>query len=187
MIADTQLYTIEETVNAPVHQVVHQTDYNHAQQDKISRLLSTLSYSNLANLPERVFSSKSNYSISDQFQIDISKFTQKLKSMSRNSSAHQCAKYVRIALESAGAKFNNHPVAASDWGHTLTKIGYKQIEPSFDNPMEGDIYIIKKTNKHRYGHIAGFTGSQWVSDFKQRSYDVYKENNLTYQYYRPTS
>ena len=116
--------------------------------------------------------------------IDIDKFTQKLVSMSRSTSVHQCAKYVRIALESAGARFSSHPIAASDWGATLTQIGYKRIAPSFDNPQEGDIYIIKSTSRHRYGHIAGFTGSQWVSDFRQSSHDVYRDNNVTYQYYR---
>ena len=58
------------------------------------------------------------------------------------------------------------------------------IKQKFDEPKEGDIYIINRTSKHTYGHIAGFSGKQWVSDFKQRSYDVYKENGLTYQYYR---
>ena len=116
--------------------------------------------------------------------IDISKFTEKLVSMSRSTTAHRCARYVRIALESAGARFSDHPVAASDLGSTLTEIGYKQIRPDFDNPQEGDIYIINSTSRHRYGHIAGFTGSQWVSDFRQRSYDVYKDSNVTYEYYR---
>ena len=116
--------------------------------------------------------------------IDIDKFSQKLVSISRGTTAHQCAKYVRIALESAGANFSSHPIAASDWGATLMQIGYKRIEPSFENPQEGDIYIIKSTNRHRYGHIAGFTGSQWVSDFRQRSHDVYRDNSVTYQYYR---
>lgn len=116
--------------------------------------------------------------------IDIHKFTQKLMSMSHRTSAHQCARYVRIALESAGASFSSHPIAASDWGATLMQIGYKRIEPSFDQPKEGDIYIIKSTDRHRYGHIAGFTGSQWISDFRQASYDVYHDRNVTYQYYR---
>ena len=116
--------------------------------------------------------------------IDIDKFTQKLVSMSRSTTAHQCAKYVRIALQSAGASFSSHPIAASDWGATLMQIGYKRIEPSFDQPQEGDIYIIKSTSRHRYGHIAGFTGSQWVSDFRQRSHDVYRDSSVTYQYYR---
>ena len=76
----------------------------------------------------------------NQFKfLDISKFTEKLVSMSRSTTAHRCARYVRIALQSAGARFTDHPIAASDWGSTLTEIGYKQIRPAFDNPQEGDI------------------------------------------------
>lgn len=121
----------------------------------------------------------------NQFKfLDISKFTEKLVSMSRSTTAHRCARYVRIALQSAGARFTDHPIAASDWDSTLTEIGYKQIRPAFDNPQEGDIYIINRTSRHRYGHIAGFTGSQWVSDYRQRSHDVYKDPNVTYEYYR---
>ncbi|MDU5497423.1 MAG: hypothetical protein E6088_07290, partial [Acinetobacter baumannii] len=55
---------------------------------------------------------------------------------------------------------------------------------AFDKPQEGDIYIIHRTRNHIYGHIAGYTGSEWVSDFKQSSYDVYKDDNVTYTYYR---
>ena len=65
--------------------------------------------------------------------------------MSGFTSTAKCAKMVRIALESAGAKIQSHPVAASDWGDTLKKIGYRQIQPAFDHPKVGDIYIIKRT------------------------------------------
>lgn len=125
-----------------------------------------------------------NYTSVSQQRIDIDKFIQKLKSITTQASTQKCAKSIRIALQSAGAQFKNHPVAAADWGDTLIKIGYRQISPKFDAPKEGDIYIINRTNKHKYGHIAGFSGKQWVSDFKQRSYDVYKENGLSYEYYR---
>lgn len=117
-------------------------------------------------------------------QINIHKFVDKLKSISGNYSTAKCAKSVRIALQSAGAKIVTHPIAASDWGDTLTKIGYKQIQPAFDHPQKGDIYIIKRTANHVYGHIAGYSGTQWISDFKQASYDVYKDTNVTYKYYR---
>ncbi|UDM37882.1 CHAP domain-containing protein [Acinetobacter haemolyticus] len=119
-------------------------------------------------------------------RIDISKFTDFLQSVSSTSSSQKCAKSIRLALESAGARFQSHPVAAADWGNTLMKIGYREINPKFDAPKEGDIYIIDRTGKHVYGHIAGFNGKQWVSDFKQKSYDVYNEKGLTYKYYRPS-
>ncbi|MDQ8935084.1 CHAP domain-containing protein [Acinetobacter rudis] len=123
-------------------------------------------------------------SIQNGISVNIDKFAQRLKNISATSSSRRCARSIRLALESAGAKFGQHPIAAADWGNTLVKIGYKQISPAFDQPREGDIYIIDRTAKHRYGHIAGFSGSAWVSDFQQRSHDVYKEDNVTYTYYR---
>ncbi|NNG80990.1 CHAP domain-containing protein [Acinetobacter sp. ANC 5378] len=129
---------------------------------------------------------KQNIIASNGQRIDINKFTNFLQGISSYSSSQKCAKSIRLALESAGARFQSHPVAAADWGNTLMKIGYRQINPKFDAPKEGDIYIIDRTGKHVYGHIAGFNGTQWVSDFKQKSYDVYNEKGLTYKYYRPS-
>ncbi|CAM2869447.1 peptidoglycan amidohydrolase family protein [Acinetobacter celticus] len=117
-------------------------------------------------------------------RIDIDKFAQRLSGVKAQSSGQKCAKSVRIALESAGAKFNGHPVAAADWGNTLQKIGYQKINLAFDRPQKGDIYIINRTQKHVYGHIAAYTGSTWVSDFQQRGYAVYKDPNVRYEYYR---
>ena len=112
--------------------------------------------------------------------LDVRKFTQKLHSMSSASSTKKCARSIRIALQSAGARIVNHPVAAADWGNTLQTIGYKKINPSFNNPKEGDIYIIHRTQKHVYGHIAAYTGRQWVSDFRQNSHAVYKNDQVSY-------
>ncbi|MCG5265090.1 hypothetical protein MCL27_08575 [Acinetobacter pittii] len=122
--------------------------------------------------------------ISDNSGIDVQKFVEKLESVTSRRSKARCARSIRIALQSAGANIQNHPIAASDWGETLEEIGYKKINPAFDEPQEGDIYIIHRTRNHVYGHIAGYTGSEWVSDFKQSSYDVYKDDNVTYTYYR---
>ncbi|WP_425918208.1 hypothetical protein [Acinetobacter sp. TSRC1-2] len=116
--------------------------------------------------------------------LDLRKFTQKLHSISSATSTAKCARSIRIALQSAGARILNHPVAAADWGHTLQTIGYKQIKPSFDQPRQGDIYIIDRTQKHVYGHIAAYTGRQWISDFRQNSHAVYKNDKVTYTYYR---
>jgi len=116
--------------------------------------------------------------------LDVRKFTQKLHSMSSATSTKKCARSIRIALQSAGARILNHPVAAADWGNTLQTIGYKKITPSFNNPKEGDIYIIHRTQKHVYGHIAAYTGRQWVSDFRQNSHAVYKNDQVSYTYYR---
>ena len=118
--------------------------------------------------------------------LDVRKFTQKLHSMSSATSTKKCARSIRIALQAAGARILNHPVAAADWGNTLQTIGYKPIKPAFDQPQEGDIYIIHRTQKHVYGHIAAYTGRQWVSDFRQKSYAVYSNDQVSYTYYRLT-
>ena len=121
---------------------------------------------------------------SSRSSVDLNKFTQHLNGIRANTSSQKCAKSIRIALQSAGADIKNHPVAAADWGNTLVSLGYKKISPQFSSPQSGDIYIINRTSKHTYGHIAGFSGSQWISDFRQRTYDVYKGDNVSYEYYR---
>lgn len=117
-------------------------------------------------------------------RIDIGKMTQFLQGITRQTSTKKCARSVRLALQAGGAKFASHPVAAADWGKTLTQIGYRKINLSFDRPQAGDIYIIDRNAASRYGHIAAYTGSNWVSDYKQRSHAVYRNTNVTYTYYR---
>ncbi|MFX9619207.1 hypothetical protein ABTU73_17580, partial [Acinetobacter baumannii] len=67
--------------------------------------------------------------------IDVEKFVAKLESVTSRRSKARCARSIRLALESAGADVENHPIAASDWGDTLKKIGYKEINPAFDEPQ----------------------------------------------------
>ncbi|EAM8863996.1 CHAP domain-containing protein [Salmonella enterica] len=116
--------------------------------------------------------------------MNIEKFTSYLQGITRNTSTQKCARSIRVGLQSSGAKIVNHPVAAADWGSTLMQLGYKKINASFDRPKKGDIYIIDRTQGHKYGHIAAYSGSAWVSDFKQRDHAVYRNKNVTYSYYR---
>ncbi|KJV36382.1 LysM peptidoglycan-binding domain-containing protein [Acinetobacter brisouii] len=116
-------------------------------------------------------------------KINLDKFAETLKRRAGNTSQQKCATFVRLALEAAGANTQGHPIAASDWGPTLLKNGYKEISQNFDNPLKGDIYIIQKTKIHTWGHIAGYTGDQWISDFKQKSHVIYRDH-VTYTYYR---
>ncbi|EPX8038026.1 TPA: CHAP domain-containing protein, partial [Acinetobacter baumannii] len=74
---------------------------------------------------------------SEDQNIDLHKFSSKLESMSAKHSKEKCAKNIRIALQAAGADVSKHPVAASDWGQTLEKNGYKKIKPAFNRPQEG--------------------------------------------------
>jgi hypothetical protein len=117
-------------------------------------------------------------------RIDVDKFTRFLSGITRSTSTKKCARSIRIGLQSAGAKIVNHPVAAADWGKTLQQIGYQKINLSFDQPKKGDIYIIDRNASSRYGHIAAYSGSAWVSDYKQRGHAVYRNPNVKYTYYR---
>lgn len=122
-------------------------------------------------------------SSSKKLILNLDIFASTLRNRAEPRSQGKCAKYVRIALEAAGANTTGHPIAASDWGPTLIKNGYKEIPPNFDNPLKGDIYIITKTVNHQYGHIAGYDGTQWISDFKQKSQVIYKDK-VSYRYFR---
>ena len=51
------------------------------------------------------------------------------------------------------------------------------------SPKTGDIVVIERSKKHIWGHIAIFNGKIWVSDFKQRSMNVYKRK-YPYKIYR---
>nr|WP_245200546.1 peptidoglycan amidohydrolase family protein [Acinetobacter nosocomialis] len=115
--------------------------------------------------------------------LDMDIFAKTLRKRAESKSQGKCAKYVRIALEAAGADTTGHPVPASDWGPTLIKNGYKEVTPAFDHPQKGDIYIITKTASHQYGHIAGYDGIQWISDFRQKSQVIYKDK-VNYRYFR---
>ncbi len=134
--------------------------------------------------PKSIAKPSSNITTYNGQRIDVNKMTRFLTGITRQTSTKKCARSVRLALQAAGARFNSHPVSAADWGPTLKQIGYRKINQSFDRPQKGDIYIINRTAKHRHGHIAAYSGSAWVSDFKQRNHAVYRNSPVTYEYYR---
>ena len=127
--------------------------------------------------------SKSNKESNQKAKIDLEKFAITLRTRAFVKSKSKCAKFVRIALEAGGANTTGNPEAASDWGPLLIKNGYTEVAQSFDHPQKGDIYIIPRTKVHKWGHIAGYDGTQWISDFKQHSHVIYKDS-VSYRYFR---
>lgn len=167
MFYDHNVYDMSE-VYAPV------------QANVIIRSQASQNTKNMARAPMQLATSGTQNSS----RFDVNQFTKFLSGITRQTSTQRCARSIRIGLQSAGAKIVNHPVAAADWGNTLLKLGYQKIDLSFDRPKKGDIYIIDRTEKNRYGHIAAYSGQAWVSDFKQRSHDVYSNSKVRYTYYR---
>ena len=79
-----------------------------------------------------------------------------------------CAKHVRIALEAAGVNSAGHPVSAKAYGPFLQKVGFAVVTATPYIPQLGDIGVIQGTSKSVHGHIAGYDGTRWVSDFVQK-------------------
>jgi hypothetical protein len=80
----------------------------------------------------------------------------------------KCALHVRLALAAAGLVPATHPVSAKDWGATLETLGFAPVLGDPANAVLGDIAVIQTTSESRDGHIEGFDGTEWISDFVQK-------------------
>lgn len=94
-------------------------------------------------------------------------------------STGSCAKYVRSYLMAAGYPLSGWPVAAADYINFLPKYGFTPVQGRATqiSPEVGDISITQRFGNHKYGHIAIWNGSNWVSDFKQNSVSIYRDVN----------
>ena len=54
-------------------------------------------------------------------------------------------------------------------------MGYYEIEKPISYE-KGDITVTENNTAHKYGHIARWNGTKWISDFVQNSEYVYKQN-----------
>lgn len=79
----------------------------------------------------------------------------------------KCARYVRVALADAGLVPASHPVSAKDWGPTLESLGFIATDSDGSDARPGDVVVIQPPRGERHGHIAGFDGTNWISDFVQ--------------------
>jgi RHS repeat-associated protein len=102
-------------------------------------------------------------------------FANALDSNALPRSSGQCAQYVRMALEAAGVNTAGHPVAASNYGPFLRSKGFSSVNQNGYSTAVGDIVVFGRTAQHKDGHIAGYDGSQWVSDFRQNSMNPYRK------------
>lgn len=125
-------------------------------------------------------------------QYTLQKIGSSSKALSRNSapmiaakrasrSAHsrsqgRCAMYVRKALQVAGYSFTPNASAYQYATRgTLRKAGFTKISNN-SKPQVGDIVVINRSRRHPHGHIAIYDGSNWVSDFRQKSKSPYSQS-----------
>ncbi|HEG0266800.1 TPA: hypothetical protein SB288_001761 [Campylobacter coli] len=94
-------------------------------------------------------------------------------------STGSCAKYVRSYLMASGYPLSGWPIAAADYINFLPKYGFTPVQGRATqiSPEVGDISITRRFGNHKYGHIAIWNGSNWISDFKQNSVSIYRDVN----------
>lgn len=123
--------------------------------------------------------------------IDINLFAKYLRKNAAAASQAKCARYVRLALEAAGANTAGHQATAIAYGPLLVRNGFRIVEPPNRTllPRKGDVAIIQPTrNGNPAGHIQGFDGTNWISDFIQRDFwpgPAYRSEKPKYEIYRP--
>jgi hypothetical protein len=124
--------------------------------------------------------------------LDTEKFAVHLRKKARDKSQGRCAAYVRLALQAGGATLGQHPVHAKDYGPTLRRIGFSEIvveDPATYKFMKGDIVVIEPNpGGSKSGHIAGYDGTQWISDFIQKDFwsgPLYRKHKPSHAFYRP--
>lgn len=101
------------------------------------------------------------------------------------ASTNLCLKHVGEALRIGGGAHYESKQYAYQLKNVLPNIGYTLISTgSLQNPQRGDILVRDKSNKDPYGHIAMYTGSNWVSDFVQKNDSYGDSMGGTKYYYR---
>ena len=130
--------------------------------------------------------------------LNINAFVNELNKNAGDESGGECAKYVRWGLEAGGINTKGHPEPAKSYGPFLQGQGFSPVSPDNYTPQPGDIAVIQPyTGGNQAGHIEGWNGSQWVSDFMQPYYPDsagggvypgpgYRNAQPDYSIYRPT-
>lgn len=125
--------------------------------------------------------------------VDLTLFAQSLRSNALPGFGQgKCAKHVRLALQAAGAQIPSYAGSGKDFGPILQQLGFHQI--TVENPdtfhfMRGDVMVMQPfTGGNQHGHVAGYDGSKWISDFIQTDYwagpgyRAERPSNVVYRY-----
>ena len=100
-------------------------------------------------------------------------------------SVGMCALYVRKAIIAGGIPLY---VGGDAWSYKymLPILNFHQVGKKSESKV-GDIVVFQPIGGRKFGHIAIWNGSQWVSDFKQRNLIVhsdYLKEGCEYAIYR---
>jgi hypothetical protein len=118
------------------------------------------------------------------YSVDIDAAVRHLISHAQPKSISLCAGYVHNALEAGGFRI---PRQASAYMYrtngVLVAAGFKEMSKPSSN-KKGDITVTDRNSAHPHGHMAMWSGSNWISDFVQYSEYVYSSNQPPVYYYR---
>lgn len=124
---------------------------------------------------------------------DVDKSTEYLTQSAQSKSQHECARYVRKAIQAGGCPTYIHPASAKDYDAFLPNLGFKEISITDYHPMKGDVIVIQppqNVSVHEHGHIAMYNGKKWISDFTQRDMyggSIYRKKGTEYYLFRRSS
>jgi hypothetical protein len=127
--------------------------------------------------------------------VDLDKFTRHLRDHAdpRPPGQGKCGEYVRKALQAGGARFPGHyPPTGKEYGPVLEMLGFHEItveNPDHFNFFKGDVMVMEpyKGSRNNAGHVAGYDGKDWISDFVQRDFwagHAYRVQRPHYAVYR---
>lgn len=124
--------------------------------------------------------------------LDIPKFVQALDNNAQPHSTSKCGRYVGKALKAGGIDVGNHD--GKDYGPYLKDAGFSEVSPDNYDPLAGDVVVIQPYPEgNPAGHVEGFDGTHYVSDFVQPQPGVYPGQGYrdaqpqpAYAIYRPT-
>lgn len=125
--------------------------------------------------------------------VDTEKFAKHLRTAAaqNSNSTRRCGEYVRKALQAGGAKFPGaYPATGKQFGPTLEMLGFHEItveDPDTFNFMRGDVMVMEPHKGGNAGHVAGYDGKDWISDFIQRGFWAgpdYRKERPHYAVYR---
>lgn len=99
--------------------------------------------------------------------LDINKFVNNLNHNAHQSPSGWCGRHIYWALK-AGGLGKVGSLNGKDFGQPLVENGFTPESPDNYEPQPGDIAVIQPyPGGNQAGHVEGWNGSQWVSDFFQ--------------------
>lgn len=143
------------------------------------------------NKPSIPFKKKSNARSTNIEGYDPIKAADFAKNRANTSSIGACARYVREAMQMAGAgSMDDRPHSACAYSKFMEFWGFTKVYEGFGpstegySPTKGDVAVIAGTDTKKHGHIHIYNDGKWYSDFGANTVFCYKDNGRPYIVYR---